>query len=196
MKISYTECTDSDLWEAIKHQNDELAFAELHHRFASALYKVALRKIGNKAIAEDLIQDVFITIWLKRHQIIIKKTIQLYLFTSLKNRIINHFRVRLELITSSLSISEQTFVESYASNTTEEFVFVNDLQSQYDTYLSELPERSRVVFELSRNGLTNKEIAESLGIVEKTVEFHISKCLKILRERIEYSVILITLLNI
>ncbi|MVM38845.1 hypothetical protein GO730_17005 [Spirosoma sp. HMF3257] len=64
------------------------------------------------------------------------------------------------------------------------WIQLSEVQEVYNRELENLPEKSRQVFELSRSGLANKEIAELFGLAEKTIEFHISKCLRVLRVKL------------
>ncbi len=191
MNNSYSQWEDLDLWNEVKDHSNKEAFTQLHNRFAAPLFRLAYRKTADVAVAEDLVQDLFVTLWMHRDRIIIKKDVNIYLFGALKNRIISQLRKMMGNTAHSLSEINPDLLISYSNNTVEESIFVNEIQEQYEFQLKHIPEKSRVVFELSRSGLTHKEIAELLGIVEKTVEFHISKCLKILKNNLIYLIILI-----
>ncbi|GAB3314454.1 RNA polymerase sigma-70 factor [Larkinella ripae] len=175
------------LWQLVKLEADSTAFAELHARFAEKLYALAYRKTGDSDASEDLVQDLFVTLWVQRETLFIDKSVQVYLFSALKNRVISHLRK--QLLRQSVPLDE-VFSEatvSHAANLVQDWIQVREVQEVYLRELKNLPEKSREVFELSRSGLANKEIAEQLGLAEKTVEFHISKCLRVLRVKLLYS---------
>jgi RNA polymerase sigma-70 factor (family 1) len=192
MNNSYSHWEDLDLWNEVKVHSNKEAFTQLHHRFSTPLFRLAYRKTADAAVSEDLVQDLFVTLWIQRDRITIKKDVNIYLFGALKNRIITQLRKAIGSNESSISEIDPDLLAGYSTNTVEESILVNEVQKQYEYQLQQIPEKSRIVFELSRSGLTNKEIAELLGIVEKTVEFHISKCLKILKNNLIYLVLMIS----
>lgn len=190
MADNYGELDDLHLWLLVKEMADSDAFAELHKRFSGKLFFLAHQKTGDGDVAEDLVQDLFVELWTRREQIAIEKGINFYLFSALKNRIISHLRKEMVRNAMSLETATPQVLSSYAYNHVDEQVSFNELKTQFDYHFKRLPEKSREVFELSRNGLTNREIAGRMNIVEKTVEFHISKCLRVLKGNIIYLLLL------
>lgn len=189
MAYDYSLTGDMDLWLSVKEHANGSAFGEIHRRFALELYHLAYRKTGEASIAEDLVQELFISMWVQRENINIEKSLKVYLFSSLKNKIISHWRKAMLHDEVSLFSIPAEDLSIHSRNTIEENVFFMDTQKQYEFVLQTLPEKSREVFELSRSGLSNKEIAGLLNIVEKTVEFHMSKCLKVLRTKLIYGLL-------
>ena len=195
MRNSYRDSDANALWQLVKMEADSTAFAELHARFSAKLYALAYRKTGDSDASEDLVQDLFVTLWVQRETISIDKSVNVYLFSALKNRIISYLRK--QILRKSVSLDEvySEVLVSQSANVVQDWIQVREVQEVYLRELKNLPEKSREVFELSRSGLANKEIAEQLGLAEKTIEFHISKCLRILKVKLLYVVgILSTLL--
>nr|WP_295922825.1 sigma-70 family RNA polymerase sigma factor [uncultured Dyadobacter sp.] len=188
MDKAYRNSEDLELWQLAKVSDDALAFAELHRRFAPKLYALALRKTRNSEVSEDLVQDLFVHLWLQRASIRIEKAFNLYLFTGLKNRIISHYRKQLVQHTISLNELDVETLTSQSANLVQEWLSVKEVHEIYTRELANLPEKSKYVFEMSRSGVPNREIAEMLDLSEKTVEFHISKCLRVLRAKFGYVV--------
>lgn len=188
MDKAYRNSEDLELWQLAKVSDDALAFAELHRRFAPKLYALALRKTGSSEVSEDLVQDLFVHLWLQRASIRIEKAFNLYLFTGLKNRIISHYRKQLVQHTISLNELDVETLTSQSANLVQEWLSVKEVHEIYTRELANLPEKSKYVFEMSRSGVPNREIAEMLDLSEKTVEFHISKCLRVLRAKFGYVV--------
>ncbi|GAB4010118.1 RNA polymerase sigma-70 factor [Spirosoma migulaei] len=184
MSNKYDDIDDTVLWQLVKVESDSLAFAELHRRFSAKLYALAYRKTGNREAAEDLVQDLFVSLWVQKDHISIEKAVAVYLFSALKNRIISHLRKQLIHQSFSLNELDSELLVAHSANTVQDWIQLNEVQEVYDRELGNLPEKSRQVFELSRSGLANKEIAELLGLAEKTIEFHISKCLRVLRVKL------------
>lgn len=189
MTSGYSFYDDENLWRLIRQDADEEAFACLHQRYAADLYRLAYRKTGNVEVSEDIVQELFIALWLQRKTIRIAQKLKSYLYTSVKNRVISYLRDSMISRTTSLDALSPDNFSGLAGNTVEEHLTYEDTRDRYERILSSIPEKSRLVFELSRNGLSNKEIAASLNVVEKTVEFHISKCLKLLREKLVHLIL-------
>ena len=190
MNTRFQDTDDKALWQRISAKEDALAFAELHRRYAAKLYALAYRKLGERTAAEDIVQDLFVYFWTHRQAIVIEKEVPVYLFTSLRNRIISSLRKKIAPKAVSLDDLPAQSLLAHAANPVQEWIQHQELQALYERELSALPEKSRQAFELSRSGLTNRETAELLQITEKTVEFHISKVLRILREKVKYLVLL------
>lgn len=188
MSNAYRDNDDLELWQLAKVSDDSLAFAELHRRYSSRLYALAVRKTGSIEVSEDLVQDLFVHLWLQRAAITIEKAFNLYLFSALKNRIISHLRKQIVQHTVSLNDIDLETLSSQSANLVQEWLSLKEVQEIYSRELANLPEKSKHVFEMSRNGVPNKEIAQMLDLSEKTVEFHISKCLRVLRTKFGYVV--------
>lgn len=188
MSNAYRDNDDLELWQLAKVSDDSLAFAELHRRYSSRLYALAVRKTGNIEVSEDLVQDLFVHLWLQRAGITIEKAFNLYLFSALKNRIISYLRKHIVQQTVSLNDIDLETLSSQSANLVQEWLSLKEVQEIYSRELANLPEKSKHVFEMSRNGVPNKEIAQMLDLSEKTVEFHISKCLRVLRTKFGYVV--------
>lgn len=184
MSNKYDDIDDTVLWQFVKVESDSLAFAELHRRFSAKLYALAYRKTGDREASEDLVQDLFVSLWVQKEHIFIEKAVAVYLFSALKNRIISHLRKQLIHQSFSLNDLDSELLVSHSANTVQDWIQLNEVQEVYKRELENLPEKSRQVFELSRSGLANKEIAELFGLAEKTIEFHISKCLRVLRVKL------------
>lgn len=188
MSNAYRDSDDLELWQLAKVSDDSLAFAELHRRYSPRLYALAVRKTGNIEVSEDLVQDLFVHLWLQRVGITIEKAFNLYLFSALKNRIISYLRKYIVQHTVSLNDIDLETLSSQSANLVQEWLSLKEVQEIYSRELANLPDKSKHIFEMSRNGVPNKEIAQMLDLSEKTVEFHISKCLRVLRTKFGYVV--------
>ena len=184
MAFRYGLYDDEHLWQLVRDDADQEAFACLHERYAEDLYRLAYRKTGHADVSEDIVQELFIALWIQRSEISIVRNVRNYLYTSVRNRVISFLRDVMSSKTTSLNVLSLENSGHFSGNGVEEKIIYEDTRDRYEQILNTIPERSRTVFELSRNGLSNKEIAASLNVVEKTVEFHITKCLKLLREKL------------
>ena len=159
--------------------NDKIVFDYIFNHYYSGLCVYSLRYISDKAIIEDLVQDLFVSLWIKSTQLDINTSLRSYLFTSVKNRCLdyikyNKVRERFNL----LSLKGQEDVGDINYNRYIEI----ELRTAFHAALEKLPPRCREIFELSRiKGLKNQEIAEKLNISKRTTEIQISLALRILR---------------
>ena len=173
----YTDQQVIDLLQTDSGKAIELLF-RMHYAF---LCKIVIRIIPDPVFVEDLVQDVFYELWKKRGNIVITTSIRAYLKRAAINKTLNHIRSQKMKFDDeapqhdlkSKQISSQIKLEA------------DELQEVINQAISELPERCRIVFSLSRfEELSYQEIANSLEISIKTVENQISKALKILREKL------------
>lgn len=176
--------SDYDLLNLLKEGDDE-AFAEIFDRYWKPLLYVAAKKLGNIDEAEDIVQDLFISIWSRRERLEITTSLNHYLAASVKYMVSRQLVSRLK----KSPLDEET-ADGHGVHEGLEF---EQLESQLAQIVASLPEKCQLVYQLSReSGYSHKKIAESLKISEKTVEAHISKALRAIRRGI--SVFLFTLL--
>jgi len=159
-------------------QDDALAFAEIYERYYASLHAQARRKLPCAHDAEELVQDLFVALWHKRHTAAIQQ-LNAYLFTALKYRVIDYVRAR--LVRKNYAA---TFPQHLAKpdRGTEETVAAADLSAALAASVGSLPGHAQEVFRLSRMEYRSvPEIAAHLQVSAKTVEYHLSRSLKLLR---------------
>ncbi len=167
--------TDQELLADIA-DGDGRAFEILYRRYFSKLYGSAYKRLQNKEQSEEVVQELFVSLWERRKNLPIEN-IESYLYTSVKYLVLAQFKSNNHLQKYIATISQN----ENGGNFTEETVVFNELNAAYQQALLTIPERCREVFLLKRSGLSQKAISEKLDISEKTVENQISKALKILR---------------
>lgn len=174
--MEYRNLSDKALLECLK-KGDAAAFQEIYMRHWRKLYATARAKLPATDSPEDMVQDLFVRLWEQREQLAIDN-LGAYLHTSLKYAVINLFKARL---------TRERYVEhaqtvAYAGHDTEEEIALNDLMGTVLRQLNDLPEKTRLIFQLNRLEYKSaKEIAARLEIPERTVEYHIHLALKRLR---------------
>ena len=154
-----------------------VGFFNLHW---AKVYSLALTMCANEAVAKDICQDIFLSIWTR--SIIFENDLEAtkYLARSTKYQILNHFRNKknVEEI-SDLNYSDITEIRRYNP---ESILLNKELALQLEMMIAKLEEPSKSIFMLSREqNLTYKQIADEMGIAVKTVEKHISRALKELK---------------
>lgn len=169
---------DSDLVVRLI-RDDKDAFCELYARYKERLLFFTMKFVKSRDFAEDIYQDAFTIIWQSRRFLDPECTFSSYLYTIVKNRVLNIVR----------DIENDRKLKSYIlansidySDTTNQYLQTNELEVILDKALKKLTPRQRQVFEMSRNEqMSHKEIAEILGISVFTVQEHISTALKIIK---------------
>ncbi len=183
----------SDNQLLIRFQKDDMhAFEEIYNRYWSRLYVEAYKRLRNTEDAEELVQNLFTSLWANRNKARIHASLGAYLSTSIRYLVINH--VQREAVRKNYKNKLFDRLEGKLfDNPTEYTVFFNDLNMRIEEGCTLMPPKCRRVFELSRKWYkTNKEIAQELMISEKTVENHLTKALKILRVIIGMAIAFIT----
>ena len=157
---------------------DEDAFCELYAAYKNRLIYFAMRFLKSREYAEDIFQDAFTTIWESRRFINPNTSFSSYLYTIMRNRILNHLRE----LASEDRLKEQILSQAIDySNETNNEIIANDLQRLISHALEQ-----REIFEMSREKqMSHKEIAEALEISVNTVQEHISSSLRSLRTYLE-----------
>ena len=158
---------------------DEDAFCELYATYKNRLIYFAMRFLKSREYAEDVFQDAFTVVWQSRRFINPDASFSSYLYTIMRNRILNQVRnaaneekLKESILSQALDYTEDTKCE----------VMLNDLKSLISHALQQLTPRQREIFEMSREAqLSHKEIADKLGISVNTVQEHISISLKLIR---------------
>lgn len=178
---AYKKISDEILFDLMR-EGDHHAYVELYNRFFGVLYIHAFKKLKDKGDAQDVIQDIFARLWHRRNEITIETKVSYYLYTCVRNRIldqIEHSKVKDKYVASL-----QDFIDAGA-NTTDEYVDTKELSSAIEREIASLHPQMRKVFVMSRfQGMKYKEIASELNISEQTVRTHVKKALRILRTRL------------
>lgn len=176
--ISYSSLSDEELVAFLK--NDAAAFNEIYERYWSVLYRAAFNVLKDEEGCMDVIQDVFIWFWESRSELKIN-SVKAYLLVAVKYKVANYIR------NGKVRTSFYDRIPKVIGNPEfpDEVLEVKELREMIERFVVELPDRCQEVFRLSRKEhLTNKEIAERLGITEKTVENQINKALKQLKKNL------------
>jgi RNA polymerase sigma-70 factor (ECF subfamily) len=187
----FTKLGDGELLEMLK-QDKLSAFKELYGRYWKKLYGEAFKRLKSRESAEEIVQEIFTNLWLKRHSQTITTTVAGYLHSTVTHRVIDRYRK--ELVRAKYNEAFRV-VYSETDNSTEDEIILRELTYAIETEVRQLPDKCRSVYELSRNEhKTNKEIALQLGISEKTVENHITRALKALRIGLSHYLTVIVIL--
>lgn len=187
----YKSYSGEKLVSLISGGDDGMAFDELFGRYWEGMVGTAYNILSDKETSCDLVQDVFVSLWKRRHLVKIDN-VQSYLFGAVRMKVFEHLRktkIRRE------HVDRMSFIVSVSD--ADHRVINGELKQRIKESLAKVPERSREVFQLSRfEGKSNAQIAEYLNISIKTVEGHLTRALGQLRHDLEGIMALIALLGI
>jgi len=162
---------DLVLLNAIQKQ-DRKVFELFYKKYCKQLFALAYRYVNHMQIAEEIVHDVFITIWNKADKLNIQYSMKSYLFKSVVNSSLNHIKKEKNLLekkTAYLALQDRESVTN--QDTEEDEVLLNKLEEA----LALLPEKCKQVMYLSRFGkLKQQEIADQMDISIKTVKNHLT----------------------
>ena len=174
--------TDHELI-CLLRKGDEQAFNKLYHRYWADLFKYAFSILRDKDACKDLIQDIFIWVWEHKQGLDIHSP-KSYFRTALKYKIANH--IRSGNIRESFFEEVAKFDEVTSIDQVDRVLELKELNQIIQKTVESLPLKCLEILKLSREGnLSNKEIAEKLGISVKTVENQITIALRRIRTKVE-----------
>lgn len=162
-------------------EGDEEAFECLFFEYYPSLCKFSKGYVGSVEAARDVVQDVFIKIWINREKLQIHTSVKAYLFQAVRNQSLNELEKKKRY---------QAFEEEYTRETEHlHDADINESSEELTKVIWQIvelmPEKRKAVFTLYReHGLSYKEIASILGITRKTVENQMGRALNFIRERL------------
>src|SRR5690606_35076976 len=176
------KCEDNERLLLRLRCGDDRALSEMMERYFVPLCDFCHLFIGDMAVSEELVSDVFYTVWSKRITLEIHTSLKSYLYASVRNNALKNRRnlsasrsVPLDSLTSEAVDSDNVLTQ----------LMQRELSDDVMELIQTLPEKRRVIFELNRfESFTYKEIAALLQISEKTVQNQMSLAIKYLRPRI------------
>jgi RNA polymerase sigma-70 factor (family 1) len=178
----YENHTDAELMAAL-NQGEHAAFEVMYNRYAGKLFHHIQRNISSRADAEEILHDVFETLW-KNHRTLTIWSLGGYLFTMARNKIIRHFehsKVKKKYEQHFIHF-EAAFDFLYEAED-DKSIDPNTFKSLIDIGLTKLPERCQMAFKLRIiENLSNAEIAKRMNITKNTVQNYMTRALTILRE--------------
>jgi RNA polymerase sigma-70 factor (ECF subfamily) len=164
------------------------SFRDIFHNNYQPLCHLSLHYLQDEDEAKGVVQDAFMKLWEMRDDLEVSSNIRNFLFTIVKNNCLNILKRRQILLKHHEKIRwmEMHYQYESLSKMSDNYLEIQELEEKIAEAVRNLPEHCRIVFEMSRfEDLKNREIAEKLGITQKTVEAHLTKALKILRNELK-----------
>jgi len=161
-------------------KGDHHAFKVLYDHYYNSIYAYALYLLKQDILAEELVQEAFLKLWLQGEKTSHILNPESFLVTIIRNQSLNQLR-KMKLETSTSRNQASTWEESH--NETEESIMLNDARAILNKGIAGLPKQQRLVYELCyQQGLKYEEAAKELGLSKDTVHSYMKLALKHLRE--------------
>ncbi|MFC3559782.1 RNA polymerase sigma-70 factor [Pedobacter jamesrossensis] len=184
MKQIIPDANEEVLWNAIKN-GSEPAFKVIFDRYLPILLATARRYIKDESSCENLVQDIFLNIWLRKGSLDIKD-FKSYFTASMRYQVYKELQGKNAKHRVFYTDESLENTQAHQPNEAEESFNVSELKKQINSYIQSLPKRCREIFLLSRKEhLSNSEIASRLSISKRSVENQITSALKYLRSNIK-----------
>jgi RNA polymerase sigma-70 factor (ECF subfamily) len=181
--------TDKELLQQMA-EDDSMAFTMLYRRYWEGLFVTAAKVLREKTEAEDVVQDVFLSLWNRRHELTIEGSLVAYLHTSVRYKAIHYIEkniTRRDYLALLADISVNTLPPNAEVN-----LQVEELQKTISNTIEKMPPKMQQVYILSRQEqLSHKEIAEQLSVSAETVKKHIQHALQLIKTAIQYTSVFI-----
>lgn len=164
-------------------QGDEKTFQDFFNNQNAEIFSIALHFTKNAFLAEEIVQEVFVSLWLSRHKLSAINDPGGYLYTTIINKSITSLKKHqaFESRKSQVDISQEPAAEV---NEAEQRLAFRENESLLQNWVHSLPRKQQEVYLLKKEeGLSIKEIAEQLEISEFTVKNHLKAASRFLKEK-------------
>lgn len=171
--------TEKELLKKLK-EGDSFAFEVLFYKYRNKVKGFAIKMVPAQVDPEEIVQEVFVKVWLKKEAVDPEKDFQSYLFSIAKHLVIDHLK---SAVSRKLYFVGEHFQQDLLVDEGLDGSLTEDKAEKLLKLINEIPERRREIFQLSRfEGLSYKQIAERLNISENTVDSQIRNALAFLRK--------------
>lgn len=176
--------SESEMLSLLKRGSHK-AMEDIYLRHWEDVLDAAYKRVRDEEIAQDICQEIFISLWENRAHIQLKGALSAYFLGAVKYRVINYFR--------SFQVKEKhkedlrLVVYGAHEVSAAQALLLKELHQEVEQAIQELPEKMRVVFSMSRQEEKSiKEISEALDLSTQTVKNQISSALKVMKKRLSY----------
>lgn len=171
--------SDEILLELVNSRDDRAAFTEIYHRYWQILLDAAYQRLKSREASEEVVQEIFVNFFLRRHEVEVKSNLEAWLKTALKYKVYNVYRAQQQQQKHLEGIRRETQSSPLAPD---EAMSIKELKERILSVTEKLPDKCREVFLLSKiEHLSQQEIALRLNISVSTVKKHITKAMRILK---------------
>jgi len=168
MKSIGNQQSDEQLLELLR-EGDRAALESIYFRYADFLFRFSFKRLNCKDTAADLVQELFLKLWIKRESLAVKGELQAYLTFCLRNLVIDHY-------------SREQVERQEIDNSTVNSIDYNDTLQNVQSGINGLPDKMRQIFQLSKmKDYSIDEIADELNLSRQTVKNQLGSAVKKLR---------------
>lgn len=171
------EIADTTLLSRIR-EDDHSAFDLLFERYWERSYRAARSRLDDEAQAQDLVQEIFIKLWQRRHTLAVQASLEQYLLSAVRLSVISHFRSRK---VTHVRLQDAMHRVELLENSIHDHTGYLELERTLEQAVKHMPEMLQKVYQLRSENHSVKAIASELGLAEQTVKNYISEVLRRLR---------------
>jgi len=169
--------SDKQLIRAIKG-GDTKSFEKLFEKYYDKYFSFARALLHDADAAEDILQNVFLKLWIGRERLDENRSIENYMMVSVRNEIYDYLRLKY----NQTMVRGETPEKEDVSADIEADMTWTEMSDMMDRIIKGMPPQRQRIFMMSRyRNMSAKEIADSLGLSVRTVERHIYLALKDLK---------------
>tara|TARA_Y100001933_G_scaffold258676_1_gene307108 strand:- start:2557 stop:3090 length:534 start_codon:yes stop_codon:yes gene_type:complete len=169
-------------------EGNELAYQVLFDRLWERMYMLAFGMLQDREVAKDVIQEVWIDLWERKHKIE-NRNIEAFLLQATRFQV---YKLLRDSKTVKLSQEILDGLQLPGSNDVMSDIIAKESRSKIDNVVENLPPKCYQVFVLSRyRGLGNSEISQLLNISKRTVETHVSNALSKIKKELAITLIIV-----
>ncbi len=182
---------DDEVLVKLLKAGDGAALEEIYNRYSENIFFAALKKVRSKEVAEELVQNLFISLWAKREHLNIQR-LEPYLQSAIRYQVIDYIKSKIIHERYYQFAKEQLDVDE---NSSESRLLLQELTVAIDNTIKKLPQKTQEIFRLSRyENRSAKEIAQFMNLSEKAVQYHVTQSLKFMRLHLKDFIFMVLLL--
>lgn len=162
-------------------RGDEVAFSKLFNHYRNKIYGSAFKLSRSAAVADDVVQNVFLKIWLRKEKLTSIENFSAYLFVATRNEIyVALNRIARDAVIKSLVSENHTAPDG--ENDNEKRLIYRDYQDVLQKAVARLPIQQKKVYQLVKiDGMKREEAAQLLRIHPETIKTHLARAVKSVR---------------
>lgn len=160
-----------------------LAFEHLFHKYQNRIYRIALKYMRSKALAEEVVQDIFLNLWVNRTKLGHVEAFNAYLFTSARNLVKGAVR---KMLTSRDHEAEYASDREMLDVSIDHSIHRDHCKMLVNEAMKILSPQQHEIFRLAKvQGLSLDDVAEEMNISKRTVKNHLTRAMKSLRKHLQ-----------
>lgn len=166
----------------------EYAFTQIFDAYRSQIFGVSMKFLKSQHLAEEVVHDVFLKVWLKREKLVKVQNFRAYLFAMTRNHVLDRIKAIAAETSAKRELGHIIQHEEYA----ESFLIEKQYEELLHKVVDALPPQQKQIFRLAKiEGMSHHVIAEQLHISRLTVKTHMAKALQTIRQSLEHHIIMV-----